>query len=294
MLLGQDEQRAQFEAGLAGGRLPHAWLLEGPRGLGKRGFADWAAARLLAGDGPDSAGGRLLAAGSHPDLRVLAPPQEGRGAATGTIPVEQVRELLPFLRAHAALSRHRVVIIDAADDLNRAAANALLKILEEPGADTLLLLVSHAPGRLLPTIRSRCRRLRFRPLGEADMARLATDVPEAGRARLLALARGAPGELRRLVDGEALALLEALEAEPPASFARQFQPAGAVERFRLLVELVPRHLALEARDRRDAGLAAVQQRAAAVAAEAISRALDRVQVAHALAQLVRSGERPRP
>lgn len=294
MLLGQDEQRDQFEAALAAGRMPHAWLLEGPRGIGKRGFADWAAWRLLGGGAADSPGAQLLAAGSHPDFRLLAPPEEGRGAKTATIPVDQVRDLHEFLRRHSALAPWRVVIVDAADDLNRSAANALLKLLEEPGAQTLLLLVSHAPGRLLPTIRSRCRRLRFRPLAEADMARLAPDLPEAGRARLLALARGAPGELFRLVEADALALLQALANEPPAAFARQFQPATAVPRFRLLVDLVPRLLAQQARDRHDAALAGLQQQAARLAAETIPQALDRVQVAHALAQLVRSGERPRP
>ena len=301
MHLGQDEARDQFLTALSAGRMPHAWLLEGPRGLGKRGFADWAAQRLLCGGegngdtGGESAAARLLAAGSHPDFRLLAPPEEGTGSATQTIIVDQVTALREeFLRHTPALAAWRVVIVDSADDMNRNAANALLKVLEEPGRQTLFLLVSHRPGGLLPTIRSRCRRLRFRPLPEAAMAALAADVPEPQRARLLALARGAPGELRHLVEAEALALLDGMASEPAAAFARRFQPAHALPRFRALLELVPRHLARLACSRHDARLADLHRQAVALAGEALPRALDRVQVAHALARLVESAERPGP
>jgi DNA polymerase-3 subunit delta' len=296
MLLGQDEQRDQFESALAAGRMPHAWLLEGPRGLGKRGFADWAALRLLGGSTPEGreAAAHLVRAGSHPDFRTLQSPTEGKGSATGVIPVEQVRELPGFLRSHAALSPWRVVIVDAAEDLNRSSANGLLKLLEEPGGQTVFLLVSHAPARLLPTVRSRCRRLRFRPLTDSALAPLVADLSPADQAALLKLARGSPGDLTRLRSGDALGLLRDLVHLPPARFARQFQGATALDRFRLLVDLAPRHLAQQARARRDARIAVIQQEATRLAAEALPGALDRQQTAHALAQMVQAAAGTEP
>jgi DNA polymerase-3 subunit delta' len=279
MWLGQEEARRVFEADLASGRLHHAWLLEGPKGIGKRAFADWAALRLM---GPEAAS--LIAAESHPDHRLLAPPEEGKGAATGTIPIDQVRGLKPFLHAHPALAAWRVVIVDSIDDLARNAANALLKELEEPAPQTLLLLVSHAPGRLLPTIRSRCRRLRFPPIAEVELARwLSTTRPEVAAkdlAMVARLARGSPGDALRLLDGDALKLRDELSGEAPATLARQFQGGGA--RYRLLLDLAPRLLADAARQGGDAGLVEAQVEAEELAASARGLALDPVQTAFTL------------
>ena len=169
-LEGVDEQATVFESALANGRLHHAWLLTGPKGLGKAAFAFRAARRLL-GAAPDSAFGplgsaaddpvnRLIAARAHPDLTVLD--RDETGEARRSISVDEARRLPEVFTKAAGMAQRRVAIIDAADDLNPNAANAVLKTLEEPPPGGVLLLVCHAPGRLLPTIRSRCRRLNFR------------------------------------------------------------------------------------------------------------------------------------
>ncbi|WP_022686380.1 DNA-directed DNA polymerase [Sphingomonas phyllosphaerae] len=207
--------RAAIDAFLAastGGALHHAWLLAGPQGIGKATFAQAAALRLLADamapgtlpaglDVPDGhPAARLAAAGSHPDLRVLRrlAKKDKEDELARSITVDQVRSLGPFLGTMPSLSPRRVIVIDAADDLERpGASNALLKSLEEPPAGTVFLLVSHAPGRLLPTIRSRCRLLRFEPLGDDDMAAvLARALPDTDaneRATLVQIGEGAPG-----------------------------------------------------------------------------------------------------
>ena len=162
MIVGQDRAVDQFVAAWATRRLHHAWLLAGPKGVGKASFAHAAARRVLA----DAAGPqveepglatpddhpivRLVEARSHPDMRWLErqPKERGEGLARN-ISVAQVRELGEFVSLTSALSPWRVVVIDSVDDLERSGANALLKILEEPPANTIFLLVSHAPGRLL-------------------------------------------------------------------------------------------------------------------------------------------------
>lgn len=169
-LEGVQEPAAEFEAALAGGRLHHAWLLTGPKGLGKAGFAYRAARRLLGatadpaygplGSAPDDPVNRLIAARSHPDLMVLD--RDETGEARRSISVDEARRLPELFVKAPALAKRRVAIIDAADDMNPNAANAVLKTLEEPPPGGVLLLVCHAPGKLLPTIRSRCRRLNFR------------------------------------------------------------------------------------------------------------------------------------
>jgi DNA polymerase-3 subunit delta' len=293
MLVGQEEQRADFGAALAGGRVHHAWLLTGARGLGKRAFADWAALEVLAGGDPESAGGRLLAAGSHPDFRLLEPPEEGRGAATRSIIVDQVRELQDFLTLRPALGEWRVLVIDAADNLNEAAANALLKSLEEPGGSTLFLLVAHAPSLLRPTIRSRCRRLAFRPVEDGAVAaglRAARPGLDAEAVeRLVGLARGSPGEALRLAETEAHLLADALERERPTAFARSFQGAGAAERFEILCAIAPRVAAARARATGDPADVARYEHVSRLAADAPRGAYDRAQVAAVLAMAMASG-----
>lgn len=204
---GNRAARAAFAAAANGGYLHHAWLLAGPEGVGKAGFAREAAIDLLAraaGDRDDSRTRALIDAGSHPDFRVLerlprdAKPDSGLARS---ITIAQVRALQPLFATTPSLGPRRVVLIDAVDDLERAGANALLKNLEEPPAGTLFFLVSHAPGRLLPTIRSRCRLLRFEPLDAADMrAALGDALPEASPSEIDALVRagaGSPGRALR-------------------------------------------------------------------------------------------------
>lgn len=214
--LGNADARAAFRAALSSGSLHHAWLLAGPEGIGKAAFAREAAARMLAEaagepvDGdfalrPDSRTAALFAAGAHPDyreLRRLPKDADKPGELARSIPIAQVRGLLPMFATAPAIAGRRVVVIDAIDDVERpGASNALLKSLEEPPAGTVFLLVSHAPGRLLPTIRSRCRLLRFDPLEtEAMTAAIGQALPEASPDEQRALVRagaGSPGRALR-------------------------------------------------------------------------------------------------
>ena len=173
-LIPDAKAEAAFLDARARGRLHHAWLLCGVEGSGKATFAYRAARRLL-GARPDPSRGllgtdpydhvaRMISAQSHPDLLVLERAIEG-GKTKKSISVDQARELPEFFSKSPAQAPYRVAIIDAADDLNVNAANAILKTLEEPPPRGVLFLVSHAPGRLLPTIRSRCRTLAFRTPG---------------------------------------------------------------------------------------------------------------------------------
>lgn len=231
--LGNAAAHAIFLAAMQGGALHHAWLFAGPQGVGKARFAMAVAHRLLAEGarpgtmppGFDVPEGdpttHLIAAGSHPDFRVLArlpkdadkPDQD----LARSITIAQVRALQPLFATTPSMSPRRVVIIDAVDDLERpGASNALLKNLEEPPVGTIFLLISHAPGRLLPTIRSRCRSLRFGPLGEADLlAVIGQHLPQSGEAERAVLARASAGSAGRALGYAGLdlaALDEAMRA----------------------------------------------------------------------------------
>ena len=200
---GNAAAQALFRSAMDGGTLHHAWLLTGPQGVGKSTFAREAATSLLSEAARDLGGARtraLIEAGSHPDFRVLERlPKDGKPDAelARSITISQVRSLNPLFATTPSLSSRRVILIDAVDDLERSGANALLKNLEEPPAGTIFLLVSHAPGRLLPTIRSRCRVLRFDPLSDTDATAVLRDVvPEADADEIGALVRagaGSPG-----------------------------------------------------------------------------------------------------
>ncbi|HEY2661958.1 MAG TPA: DNA polymerase III subunit delta' [Caulobacteraceae bacterium] len=247
-----------FLDALARGRLHHAWLLCGPEGVGKATFA-YRAARRLMGARPDPAHGplgsvfedivsRQIAARSHPDLMVLERVGED-GKLRKVIPVDDARRLPEFFSKAPASSPYRVAIIDAVDDMNANAANALLKTLEEPPERGVLFLVSHAPGGLLPTIRSRCRRLRFDAWSEADAAQFLTDKTGASdedALRLAAMARGAPGRALELAGRDAIALdrvareilhqLPEADPVPLLSLTDSFRGAEGALRFELLFE----------------------------------------------------------
>ena len=224
-LYGQDGAIATFLAALNGPRMPHAWLIGGPRGVGKATFAHRAALRILAGasdtgvlrDGlhvpADHPTAKLIEAGSHPDLRVLERlPNEKTGNLARNITVDQVRLLRPLFANATALGDRRVVVIDSVDDMEKNAANAVLKALEEPPASTIFLLVSHAPGRLLPTIRSRCRMLTFGLLDDDAMTSFLRDAyPETSDAgAIIRSAGGSPGTAAAAIVHDTAALDAAL------------------------------------------------------------------------------------
>ena len=273
MILGHDGQAAAFLDAARSGRMHHAWLLAGPQGVGKAGFAHAAARWLLA----DAAGpavpkdrlgvpedhpiAALLDAGSHPDFKLLERlPKASSEELARSITVDQVRGLQPLFATTPSLSPRRVVVIDAIDDLERSAANALLKNLEEPPAGTIFLLVSHAPGRLLPTIRSRCRLLRFAPL-EADVLRVALRraLPEADESEVDALVRvadGAPGNALRFAGLDIAALDAAIEKLAlhgdtsnalRTALGRALSLKSAQERYEAFLERAPSRIAAEAK-----------------------------------------------
>ena len=224
-LLGHESAEAAMLAAHGSGRLHHAWLLAGPRGIGKATLA-WRFARfLLCGQGggglfgeapggldvaADAPGRSLVEARSHPDLFHLRRTLGDSGRMRLEISVDDVRGLGAFMHMTPAMGEWRVAIVDAADEMNRNSANAVLKILEEPPPKAVLLIVAHAPGRLLPTIRSRCRRLVLKPLADDVVIRLlgeyAPQVPAEERALLARLAEGSIGRALELANAGSLAL----------------------------------------------------------------------------------------
>lgn len=221
-----DAERALLEA-YKSGRVPHAWLIGGPPGIGKATLAYRFArfvlahpdpqapavqsAQTLAVD-PDHPVAHRIAAQAQGDLLVLERVlNEQTGKLYTVIRVDDVRRTVSFFGSTAGEGGWRIAIVDAVDDLQREGANALLKVLEEPPARTLLLLISHAPGRVLATLRSRCRRLLLRPLDQDDVVRAvaaatarAADDPELQEA-----AKASGGSVARalaLLDGAALGL----------------------------------------------------------------------------------------
>ena len=257
-LAGHEAAEAAFEATRARGRLHHAWLLTGPEGVGKATFAYRAARRLLGapadhaygvlGSSPDHPVSRQVIARSHPDLFVLERLSED-GKVRKVIPVDEARALSEFFSKSPASAPHRVAIIDAADDLNVNAANAILKTLEEPPAHGVLLMVSHSPGRLLATIRSRCRRLAFQPLmleEAASFVRERADVTAEDALRLARMAVGAPGRAWALAGANAIALDDAartliedlprLDEAMALSLADRFRGGEGAAQFNLLFD----------------------------------------------------------
>ncbi len=208
--IGQKAAWQEWMAALASERMHHAWLLAGGRGLGKAAFARTAAAELVRAPGaprPDHE--------QHPDIHVLehlpANDDEAKKKADGkpyqtkrNISVDQVREMIRRLATKPTLGERRAIIIDPADDMEKGAVNALLKALEEPPAGTYFLLLAHQPGRLLPTVRSRCRVLRFAALNEQELDEvIRRDLPQSDtetRRAAIAASHGSPGVALNFVE----------------------------------------------------------------------------------------------
>ncbi|MFP7570390.1 DNA polymerase III subunit delta' [Marivita sp. S2033] len=280
-LFGQDVAEADFLQAYGSDRLHHGWLITGPRGVGKATLA-WRIARFLlatppadAGDmfgaaarpadlgiDPEHAVARRMQAGSEPGLFVLRRPYDEKAKRLkAQITVDEVRRLKNFFALSATDGGRRVVIVDVADDMNVNAANAILKLLEEPPARTTILLVSHQPSRLLPTIRSRCRELRLAPLEAADMAQAlaAAEIDQTGAdpAALAALSGGSVGASVRLLQQDGLTLyadlVKLLATLPDLSrpiaiaLAESAAGRGKEDRLDLLLTLFDRALARLAR-----------------------------------------------
>ena len=230
-LFGHEAAERAFLEAVGGGRLHHAWLIGGPEGVGKATLAYRMARFLLAQPragapastlevAKDHPVQRLIAAQSHPNLAVLRrAAATDKKAASTTIPVDAVRRAMGLFTSTAADGGYRVCIVDSADDLLAASANALLKMVEEPPPRSIFLIVSHAPQRVLPTIRSRCRRLTLRPLAPDDVRRAVsslgppwTQQPPDALAEAIAMGEGSVRRTLEMLDETKIRLVRDVSA----------------------------------------------------------------------------------
>ena len=195
-LSGHDQPQERFMNARASNRLHHGWIFQGPSGIGKSIFAKRIAGLMLGAEhvdaGDDNQTMQLVKSGGHPDLKWVERGLNEKGKVRQDITVEQIRELNQFFSLRPAMAGWRVGVIDALDEMNVSGMNALLKTLEEPPNNAILLLISHGTEPLLPTIRSRCQVLRFGTLSEADTKSVLADI-EGGSELALDLANGRPG-----------------------------------------------------------------------------------------------------
>jgi DNA polymerase-3 subunit delta' len=276
-LYGQDAAEQAFLTSFNAGRLHSGWMITGPRGVGKATLAWKIATFLLAQEpdnglfgaplratslhvDPDQPDARLIQSGAHPRLFVVKRPyDEKTKKLKSEITVDAVRGVKGFFHMSATDGGRRVVIVDAADEMNRNAANAILKELEEPPADTTILLIAHQPSRLLPTIRSRCRELRCAPLGAQDLSQALVQAGQHADAAeaLTVLAAGSAGDAIALLNHDGLAryaeiirLFDNLpNADRPAALALANGCAGApnAAKYALTLDLIDQFLARTAR-----------------------------------------------
>ena len=276
MIIGHDSAVADFLAAWRGKSIHHAWLLAGPRGIGKASFARAAAKRVLAEAAghvtsdhgldidPQIPTARFIEAeggSAHPDFQHVERGLNKTGTALArNITVDQVRDLAGLFGSTPAMSDWRVVVIDSVDDLETGGANALLKMLEEPPPNCLFMLVSHVPGRLLPTIRSRCRTLAFQALDDDAMTSILSlqlpDVAEAKRRSLVPAAGGSVGRALALASldleplrKEAVSLMR--EGDPTnarrSKLASALSGRNAADRYAAFLDIAPSLIAEEAR-----------------------------------------------
>lgn len=275
-LFGQEAAEAGFLEAFNAGRLHSGWLITGPRGVGKATLAWRIAAFLITApsqeaglfgdpepvtslDAPEGDATHKLRSGLHPQLHIVKRGPNDKGdRISADIRATEVRKLKDFFHLSVADGGRRVVIVDAADEMNVTAANSLLKELEEPPADTTILLICHQPSRLLPTIRSRCRELRLTSLGPAD---LAAALAQAGvetdeTAALSALSGGSVGEAVRLIQMDGLKLYgqivglfedQGINRQRALALADSITGVKNAERYGLLLDLFDRFLARTAR-----------------------------------------------
>jgi DNA polymerase-3 subunit delta' len=260
-----DEAWRQWRDALAGDRMHHGWLLAGKAGLGKRDFAFAAARELVAEPGVPQP------AGDHPDVIHVSysakDEKEERKQLAGNpfelsrfIRERDIGAMQLRLRTRPTLGQRRAIIIEPADDMNAHAANKLLKSLEEPPAGTFFLLVTHRPARLLPTIRSRCRTLRFPVLSEADLASMLVSEGLEPNAQAIAAAEGSFGAALRFAElnlGPVAAAITALFTGTDTSMARRGELARLIgaradrERVQAVLDLAQALVAKAARESSD-------------------------------------------
>lgn len=218
-LVGHQQAADRFVAAYHAGKLHHAWLVSGPRGIGKATFAFHLSKYILSNPRPDSSQGyrfgsilnsvhRQIAQGAHPDLLHLTRSWDSAGKRFKTqLSVDEIRKTQAFYGMTAGAGGWRITIVDPADDMNANAANALLKILEEPPKRSLFFVISHSPGRLLPTIRSRCQLLNLKPLTTQEVGAAIPKLGvEAAPEEIMPSAALAEGSLRQalqLLGGDA-------------------------------------------------------------------------------------------
>lgn len=310
-LIGHDAVWRQFSSALDSGKLHHGWILAGPRGLGKASFALRAAAVLV---DPDDRFSNLIARGTHPDiLTVKRLPKEAakdddepeaNAELKRSITIEQIRNLQASLTTRPGLADKRVIIIDSADDLERGGANALLKSLEEPPADTYFLLVSHASDRLLPTIRSRCQMLRFEPLNqmqmEAALSDAASEIDPEDLDALIRAGKGSPGQAIDFMGLDLGKLDSAMHAiiqtgdpgnDMRIALAEQLSLKAAQQRYEAFLRLAPSLIADRARQMDAANVLAATEvwtAASALANRAIALSLDKQSVIFQMGSLLAS------
>ncbi len=256
----------QWRDALGGERMHHGWLLAGKSGLGKRDFALAAARELVAEPGVPQP------SGDHPDIIVLSyGPKDDKAEkaqADGkpfelarSIRIKQIRAMQRRLITRPTMGSRRAIIIDPADDMEKAAANALLKSLEEPPAGTFFLLVTHRPARLLPTIRSRCRTLRFPVLTDRQIATMLEEAGVPPDPAAIAAAEGSFGAALRFAEQDLAPIarvIEALLAGGDGTFAgrgelaRLIGPRAERERVQAALDLAQGLVARAARKTADA------------------------------------------
>ncbi len=289
-IYGHDDEIGHFLETMRGSRPPHGWIFAGAHGVGKATLAKALAARLLAeaadphlarsaeplgGEHPTA---RLIAARSHPDYKLIerevwakpARPErlmpyadrKSEDLPSRSIRLIQIRWLIESMALSPSLSDRRIVVIDSADDLETGGANALLKMLEEPPASTVFILISHAPGALLPTIRSRCQTMRFSPLGDDAMAaalrKQLPDVDADEIAALIGVGKGSPGRAVAVAGLDLAGLSGSLtrlaatgdrDNRERSALAASLSGKAATKRYEAFLRLVPQFIAEAARAR---------------------------------------------
>ena len=266
---GHPEGEAAFIEGLRSGRLHHAWLIGGPQGIGKATLA-YRVARALLDTGrepgtigsldvePGSPAARQIVALSHPNLAILRrAPATDKKSASATIPVDAVRRALGMFGSTSADGGYRICIVDSAEDLTISSANALLKVIEEPPPRSIFLIVSHAPQRILPTIRSRCRRLLLRPLSDADIRSVIaslgapwSEMPSDVLDQALAYGEGSVRRTLELLDADKVSFMDQIgrildnlpriDTRQIAALAEALAKKDAGENYDLTLETVQR------------------------------------------------------